>query len=153
VRRGGVDGAGEQFQCGWGWVSGTPGDSIRAENFDQSAVAGSTTASPSDRALPRDASFSSHRATLAPPAIRARAAVRPVRPRPNTATVLPSKPRTGITWRPLPYRILRVARPTSASTTATIQKRITTVDSRQPSFSKWWWIGAIRKMRRPVVLK
>jgi hypothetical protein len=23
----------------------------------------------------------------------------------------------------------------------TIQKRITTVDSDQPSFSKWWWIG------------
>ena len=35
----------------------------------------------------------------------------------------------------------------------TIQKRITTVDSGQPIFSKWWWIGAIRKMRFPVALK
>ena len=34
----------------------------------------------------------------------------------------------------------------------TIQKRITTVDSDQPTFSKWWWIGAIRKILRPVRL-
>ena len=31
-----------------------------------------------------------------------------------------------------------------------IQKRITICASPQPFFSKWWWIGAIRKTRRPV---
>ena len=31
---------------------------------------------------------------------------------------------------------------------ATIQKRMTTVVSGQPTSSKWWWIGAMRKMRR-----
>ncbi len=35
------------------------------------------------------------------------------------------------------YRIFNVARPTMASMAATIQKRTTTVDSAQPSFSKW----------------
>ena len=34
-----------------------------------------------------------------------------------------------------------------------IQKRITTWLSVQPFFSKWWWIGAIRKTRLPVILK
>ena len=33
-----------------------------------------------------------------------------------------------------------------------IQNRITTVDSDQPSFSKWWWIGAMRNTRLPVRL-
>ena len=50
---------------------------------------------------------------------------------------------------PAHQRIFRVARPTMARTMEMIQKRITTVDSFQPSFSKWWWIGAIRKMRLP----
>ena len=36
-----------------------------------------------------------------------------------------------------PYRSFRVASPMRASTMATIQKRTTTVDSAQPSFSKW----------------
>ena len=40
-----------------------------------------------------------------------------------------------------------------ASISATIQNRTTMVDSAQPSFSKWWWIGAIRNTRRPVRLK
>ena len=31
-----------------------------------------------------------------------------------------------------------------------IQNRITTVTCSQPSISKWWWSGAIRKIRRPV---
>ena len=35
---------------------------------------------------------------------------------------------------------------------ATIQNRITTLLSDQPSCSKWWWIGAMRKTRRPVRL-
>ena len=83
-------------QCGLGWVSGTPGDSIRAANFDQSAVVRSTTSRPSASAAARAAGFSSHSATWAPPALRACAAARPVRARPNTATVRPSKPLTGI---------------------------------------------------------
>src|SRR5437879_4081354 len=83
-------------QCGAGWVSGTPGDSIKAANFDQSALERSVSAKPSACAAARAAGFSSQSATSAPPATRERAAARPVRARPNTATVLPSKPRTGI---------------------------------------------------------
>ncbi len=125
-------------QCGLGCVKGTPGDSIRAEIEYQSALARSTRVKPSARAASRLASFSSHSTTLAPPACRARAAVSPVRPRPNTATVLPTKPRTGIMMceRP-PYRSFRVERPTIASMTAMIQKRMTTVGSAQPRRSKW----------------
>ena len=36
---------------------------------------------------------------------------------------------------------------------AMIQKRTMTFDSSHPDSSKWWWIGAIRKTRRPVSLK
>src|SRR4029079_19573095 len=50
-------------------------------------------------------------------------------------------------------RTLRVARPSSTSTTLMIQKRTITRGSGQPLSSKWWWIGAIRKMRLPVSLK
>src|SRR5579859_4060692 len=92
-------------QCGAGWVSGTPGDSMRAANCDQSAVARSTSGRPSACAAARLSGFSSHSATCAPPATSARAAARPVRASPNTATVFPSKPRTGImacAWPPLP---------------------------------------------------
>ena len=35
---------------------------------------------------------------------------------------------------------------------ATIQKRITTLLSDQPSCSKWWWMGAMRKTLFPVRL-
>src|SRR3954471_12616769 len=83
-------------QCGAGWVRGTPGDSIRAANRDQSAVVRSTIGKPSAAAASREAGFSSQSATSAPPATRARAAAKPVRAKPNTATVFPSKPRTGI---------------------------------------------------------
>ena len=51
------------------------------------------------------------------------------------------------------YLSFSVDRPMRASMAATIQKRTTTVDSAQPIFSKWWWMGAIRKMRFPVALK
>ena len=47
---------------------------------------------------------------------------------------------------------LRVESPASARMKLMIQKRITTVGSLQPRCSKWWWIGAIRKMRLPVRL-
>src|SRR5690606_6212079 len=50
------------------------------------------------------------------------------------------------------HRSFSVARPSTARTMAMIQKRITTVDSFQPSCSKWWWIGAMRKIRLPVRL-
>ena len=124
-------------QCGAGWVSGTPGDSIRAANWLQSALDRSTSGRPSAAAASREAGFSSHSATFAPPAMRARAAASPVRARPKTATVFPSKPRTGIMARAIPpYRSFSVARPNRASMIETIQKRITTVDSDHPSFSK-----------------
>ena len=34
-----------------------------------------------------------------------------------------------------------------------IQKRTMIFGSGQPFFSKWWWIGAIRKMRLPRELE
>lgn len=48
------------------------------------------------------------------------------------------------------HRIFRVETATMAQRIPRIQKRITTFDSGQPSFSKWWWIGAMRNTRRPV---
>src|SRR5579872_5696587 len=65
-------------QCGSGWVSGTPGARTKAEKPRQSA-------SPSSQA-----------ATSAPPASSARAVARPEPPRPNSATLRPLKPATGI---------------------------------------------------------
>ncbi len=50
------------------------------------------------------------------------------------------------------HRSFNVESPASASTSAMIQKRITTVGSLQPSCSKWWWIGAILNTRLPVRL-
>src|SRR5690606_27070708 len=49
-------------------------------------------------------------------------------------------------------RIFRLARPTSTRVTVVIQKRTMTFGSAQPLSSKWWCKGAIRKMRRPVIL-
>ena len=46
----------------------------------------------------------------------------------------------------------RVDRPARARTKAMIQKRMTMVASDQPICSKWWWMGAILKIRRPVLL-
>ena len=43
-----------------------------------------------------------------------------------------------------------MASPASTSTTVMIQKRTITFGSAQPLSSKWWWIGAMRKMRLPV---
>ena len=45
------------------------------------------------------------------------------------------------------------SRPRTAQEKETIQKRTTMRDSGQPIFSKWWWMGAIRKTRFPVALK
>ena len=46
----------------------------------------------------------------------------------------------------LSFRVLRAKRPRIMDM---IQKRITTLGSGQPFFSKWWWKGAMRKMRLP----
>src|SRR5262249_39259564 len=44
-------------------------------------------------------------------------------------------------------RNLSVASASRAQTMATIQKRTMICGSGQPSSSKWWWMGAMRKMR------
>ncbi len=79
-----------------------------------------------------DFSLSSKATTSAPPACSARADNRPEPPSPKTATFLPAKVVTGIK----DYLSLSEARPASASTTATIQKRMTICGSVQPSCSK-----------------
>ena len=45
------------------------------------------------------------------------------------------------------YRTFSVASPTIANIKLMIQKRMTIWGSAQPRFSKWWWMGAMRKMR------
>ncbi len=131
----------------------------------------SHSASPAASALARASGLSSHRSASAPPAASARAVASPDRPRPSTATLRPSYPRTAIIAAPSPLhpgpdiprgrdapgaatqRSFSVASPISASTRLMIQNRITICGSAQPFFSKWWWIGAIRKTRLPVRLK
>jgi hypothetical protein len=44
-------------------------------------------------------------------------------------------------------RTFSVANPIIARIRLMIQNRITICGSAQPFFSKWWWIGAIRKIR------
>ena len=59
--------------------------------------------------------------------------------------------RAGIGWAISPslaiHLTFSVARPIIARIRLMIQNRITICGSAQPFFSKWWWIGAIRKMR------
>ena len=50
------------------------------------------------------------------------------------------------------HRSLSVARPASTRKKVMIQKRTMIFGSAQPFFSKWWWMGAMRKMRLPVSL-
>ena len=47
------------------------------------------------------------------------------------------------------HRIFIVESPNSTSMMVMIQKRTTTCVSFQPESSKWWWRGAMRKMRLP----
>ena len=82
------------------------------------------------------------RPRCAPRAARNRAALRPERPRPSTSTRCPVTSRISAASARRGRRAPRIAE--------MIQKRITIVCSCQPSFSKWWWIGAIRKTRLPV---
>src|ERR1035441_3852782 len=51
------------------------------------------------------------------------------------------------------HRSFNVESAKSAKTIATIQNRMMTFDSGHPASSKWWWSGAIRKMRLPRSLK
>ncbi len=83
-------------QCGFGCVSGTPGDSTRAANWTSPRPSRSVRLSPCCPARSRDASPSSQAATVAPPATSAWAAAMPERARPNTATVRPANIVTGI---------------------------------------------------------
>lgn len=136
-------------QCGLGWVSGTPGDSTSACCAAQSISRRSATGTPSPRAASTCAGLSSQAATLAPPAISDLAVASPDPPSPNSATLRPSKVEAAI----IPHLNFRVASPIMARPTEIIQNRTTTWLSVQPSFSKWWWIGAIRKTRFPVSLK
>ena len=53
----------------------------------------------------------------------------------------------------LRHRIFRVARPMRTKITVSTQKRTMTRGSGQPFSSKWWCSGAMRKTRRPVILK
>lgn len=47
------------------------------------------------------------------------------------------------------YRIFSVTIVNTARIIPTIQKRVTILGSGIPCFWKWWWIGLIRKIRRP----
>jgi len=51
----------------------------------------------------------------------------------------------------LSYCSFSVLNPSKASMIPMIQKRTVTFVSLQPSSSKWWWIGALKKIRFPFV--
>ena len=49
-----------------------------------------------------------------------------------------------------PFTLTRkIENPRIPASAATIQKRTVIFSSAQPTSSKWWWSGAMRKMRRP----
>lgn len=82
--------------CGLGWVSGIPGDRIKAAMSPQSRRLRSSSVRPSAAARAREGSASSQHETVAPPASSAFAVAMPVRPNPNTATRRPSYAWIGI---------------------------------------------------------
>ena len=125
--------ASSTVQCGFGCVSGTPGASTSAAILVQSIACKSAIGMPAASAFLRLSAVSSEATTSAPPAMSARALTRPEPPKPNTATFRPARVATGITEN---YRSFKVESPASASTTATIQKRMTICGSVQPSCSK-----------------
>src|SRR5688572_5449732 len=86
--------------CGWGWVSGTPGDSTRAAIFSHGHVRQGVISAPSWPPRSRAALSSSHAITCVPPATSERTAPSPVRARPKTATVLLAKARLAIILSP-----------------------------------------------------
>ena len=133
-------------------ISGTPGDStIRSAPVKIGSgwppSASSTPAGSAASAAPRSpAPRLSVTVTRAPRAAHSRAAATPERPSPTTSTRLALQIDR--------HRTLSVSNsPRIAQANETIQKRTTIRDSGQPFFSKWWWIGAIRKTRCPVRLK
>src|SRR5690606_38643879 len=88
--------ASSTVQCGFGWVSGTPGDSTKEAKPDQSSVRRSPVAMPSPAALATLSGLSSQATTSAPPSTSARAVAVPEPPSPKRATRFPSKERPGI---------------------------------------------------------
>src|SRR6056297_3637254 len=84
------------LQCGTGWVSGTPGESISAAKPAKSASRRSVTGTPCARTASTRSALSSKACTRAPPAINARAVASPDPPRPNRATSRPAKTVEGV---------------------------------------------------------
>ena len=86
----------ETILCGVGYKCGIPGETIKLTipsqdvSFDKSRILKSSAS-----AAIRDCSLSSQTIGSAPPARKARAALKPERPRPKTATLQPVYPRTG----------------------------------------------------------
>ena len=86
---------------GVGYKCGIPGLTIRrATSAKVPGIFRSTHSKPSPCAISRAASLSSQQIAAAPPSRKARAADRPERPKPRTATFLPERPWTGIMFYP-----------------------------------------------------
>src|SRR6185437_9906756 len=94
--------AASTLQCGFGWVSGTPGASTSAAKFDHDTERRSAVMNPACTAFATLSALSSAAITSAPPAFSAWQLARPEPPRPNTATVLPANEVTGIIARRSP---------------------------------------------------
>ena len=73
-------------QCGFGWVSGTPGASTSATIWLQSMWRRSETGMPAPRAFSTLSAVSSNATTSAPPVSSALALAKPEAPSPNSAT-------------------------------------------------------------------
>ena len=119
-------------QCGAGWVSGTPGASTSAAIFDQSICRRSAVGMPALVRL-RDGV-----GTVVPADhVGAAGEQRAGADQPGAAEAEHRDLLAGETGDGDHYRSFSVERPTSASTTAMIQNRITICGSVQPFCSKW----------------
>ena len=98
-------------QCGSGWVSGTPGESTKAEKRDQSSSCRSPVLMPCVLARAMLSGLSSQATTVAPPACSARAVASPEPPSPNSAMVWPAKVEAGVTLRAPSFRGSRSENP------------------------------------------
>ena len=121
-------------QCGAGWVSGTPGASTSAAILLQSAWCRSAVGIPAASAFSRLAALSSQPTTSAPPASSACALDKPRTAQPEHGDLFAGKARDRD--HDERYLSFKVESPASASTTETIQKRMTICGSVQPSCSK-----------------
>ena len=133
-------------QCGSGWVSGTPGDSTSAAKLRPVGAAQIDDGEALGLRAPRRVLGG----VVVPGgdhARRRRPSARARWRRPRCRRGRTRRPSWPAKARDRDHRDLIAAsasaRPTSASITAMIQKRITICGSVQPSCSKWWWIGAI----------